>query len=103
MAKSKTTWQKGQSGNPSGRQPGIGRIEEYRALLDPHVPKLLSVLVGKAKEGDMTALRLVLERVYPVRDAVVSDLMAEIEDLRSLLMAKKSENDICGFGEGATQ
>ena len=102
MAKSKTSWQKGTSGNPQGRRPGTGRIDEYRALIDPHVPDLLNVLVGKAKEGDMTALRLVLDRVYPVRDAVVSDLMAEIEDLRSLLMDRKTGPMLTsGRSEGA--
>ena len=27
------------------------------------------LLVGKAKEGDLAAMRLVLDRVFPVRDA----------------------------------
>jgi hypothetical protein len=56
---------KGQSGNPKGREAGTGRIEVYRSLLDPHVPELLDVLIGKAKEGNLTALRLI--PIAPIR------------------------------------
>lgn len=90
MAKTRTSWKKGQSGNPKGREPGTGRIEEYRSLLDPHVPALLKMLVGEAKKGNLAAMRLVLDRIYPVRDAMISDLMGEIEELRALIVARRS-------------
>jgi hypothetical protein len=93
MAKTQTSWRKGQSGNPVGRKAGTGRIEEYRGLLDPHVPDLLTVLVAKGKEGDMTALRLVLDRLYPIRDAVMADIMAEIAELRMLVETRSNPNE----------
>ncbi len=90
MAKTRTSWKAGQSGNPNGRTIGTGRVDEYRRLLDPHVPDLLNILVEKAKGGDLTALRLVLDRVYPVRDATVAELLEEIEELRQLVEARRT-------------
>jgi len=90
MARSKTSWTSGKSGNPNGRPVGTGRVEQYRKLLEPHVPDLLTVLVGKAMEGDLAALRLVLDRVYPVRDATMAELLEDIEELRQLIEARRT-------------
>jgi hypothetical protein len=90
MARSKTSWTAGKSGNPRGRPVGTGRVEEYRKLLEPHVPDLLAVLVEKASGGDLAALRLVLDRVYPVRDATMAELLEEIEELRQLVEARRT-------------
>ena len=90
MARSRTTWGQGKSGNPGGRPIGTGRVNEYRKLLDPHVPDLLDILVQKAKGGDLAALRLVLDRVYPVRDATVAELLEEIEELRQMVQARRT-------------
>ena len=89
MARSKTSWTAGTSGNPNGRPTGTGRVEQYRKLLEPHVPELLQVLVEKAGEGDLVALRLVLDRVYPVRDASMAELLEEVDELRNLVEARR--------------
>ena len=35
--------------------------------------------------GDLSAAKLILDRVYPVRDAAMSELFDEIEELRALV------------------
>lgn len=64
----------GQSGNPGGRPRGSGKTSELRALLEPHAPELVKKAMDLALEGDVTALRLCLERLMPPirgRDEVV--------------------------------
>ena len=58
-------WQKGQSGNPNGRTPGTGRTAQLRALLEPDLPNLLQKLVDAAMDGDMQAMRIIIDRTIP--------------------------------------
>ncbi|MFO1310929.1 MAG: hypothetical protein U1F41_02570 [Burkholderiales bacterium] len=54
-----------QPGNP-GRPPGIrDKRTALRGQLEPHAPELIAAVVAKAKEGDMAAMRLCLERLLP--------------------------------------
>ena len=57
---------KGQSGNPAGRPVGSkNKCTQFRELLEDDLPALVSVLREKALEGDMNAMRLMLERLVP--------------------------------------
>ena len=62
-------------GNP-GRPRGVpDKRTALREMLEPHAPELFGIVVSKAKEGDMTAMRLCLERLAPpikARDEPVS-------------------------------
>ena len=58
-------WKKGESGNPSGRKPGTGKVARLRDIIATHVPEIISQMVNKAKEGDVQAAKLLLERVIP--------------------------------------
>ena len=58
-------WKKGQSGNPKGRKPGSGEVAKLRAALKPHLPAVLKKLAAQAKEGDVQAIKLLLERTVP--------------------------------------
>jgi hypothetical protein len=60
-------------------------MAKYRAMLDPAVPDIFKVVVEKAKAGDLAAAKLILDRVYPVRDAAMMDLQDEIDALREHL------------------
>lgn len=65
-----TRWKPGQSGNPSGRTPGSGKLAKLRASLADDVPGILAKMVEQARAGDVPAARLLLERVLPPIRAV---------------------------------
>ena len=57
---------KGHSGNPTGRPVGSkNKCTQFRELLEDDLPALVSVLRDKALDGDMNAMRLLLERLIP--------------------------------------
>jgi len=62
-------FQPGQSGNPAGRPPGARNKTTLaiESLLDGEAEELTRKVISKAKEGDMTALKLVLDRLAPIR------------------------------------
>lgn len=58
-------WKPGESGNPAGRPSGAGEIAKLRAAIAVHVPAIISNLRDAALGGDVSAARLLLERVIP--------------------------------------
>lgn len=58
-------WKPGQSGNPRGKPPGLGRIAKMREALAEHVPAIVEKLVEQARAGDTASARLILERCVP--------------------------------------
>jgi hypothetical protein len=58
-------WKPGQSGNPKGRPAGAGEIAKLRAGIAGHVPAIIATLTAAALAGDVSAARLLLERVIP--------------------------------------
>lgn len=66
----KHRFEKGQSGNPAGRPRGrADSRNRYREMLQPHIPEVLDKLVELAKDGDVAAAKLVLERTVPAARA----------------------------------
>ena len=65
MSENSSRWKRGQSGNPSGRKAGTGRVAEMRAGLAECLPEVLSSLSKAAVAGDMQATRILLDRVLP--------------------------------------
>ena len=76
-------FQKGKSGNPSGRPKGAlnKTTKAVQLLLDGEAENLTRKAVELALEGDITALRLCLDRVSPIpKDRPVSFAIPESID-----------------------
>lgn len=75
-------FQPGQSGNPAGRPPG-SRNKKTLALeeaFDEHAEEILKEVVGRAKEGEKSAMRLCMERMLaPKRERPVAIALPVIE------------------------
>jgi Family of unknown function (DUF5681) len=94
---------KSQSGNPAGRTPGCRNqaTRTAEALLDGEVAALTRKAVALALDGDVTAMRLCLERVIAPRRGrpVQLDLppitkVADITDTMAALTAAVAAGDI---------
>jgi hypothetical protein len=76
---------KGQSGNPAGRPVGSkNKCTQFGELLEDDLPALISVLRQKALEGDMNAMRLLLERLVPKVQVVDMNLQSAFEPITKI-------------------
>lgn len=62
---SKTQFKKGRSGNPNGRPQGSGIAGELRKAITENASAIVEAMIDKAKEGDTTAAKVLLDRVCP--------------------------------------
>ena len=59
-------FKKGVSGNPAGRPKGIiDRRQRWQKLIGEHTEELIRRALELAREGDTSALRVLLERAIP--------------------------------------
>ena len=59
-------WKQGQSGNPKGRpRKSQKRMAQLRSQISEHLPDVIEVLANAAKDGDVQAARILVERCVP--------------------------------------
>lgn len=94
-------FQPGQSGNPAGRPVGAkGRASVLRDSLDAEVPEILKAVVQQAKDGDIQAARLILERCLPPIRAVGPKVEAPLEHFAEGDLKVRAEAVVTALGRG---
>jgi polyhydroxyalkanoate synthesis regulator phasin len=76
---------KGGKREGAGRKKGSGQAARYRAMLEPYAEELIQRVVDMAKDGDMTALKLCLDRLCaplrPTDRLFTIDGMTDVKEL----------------------
>ena len=96
-----TRFKPGQSGNPSGKPKGsLNRVTlAIQSLLDGEGEELTRKAIELAKEGDLTALRLCLERICPPRKS--RPIAIDLPDVKTSLGVSQAQSTVVqAVGEG---
>jgi len=71
---------KGQSGNPAGRPPGNRSLQsQLRAALEEHAEEILQKVIERAKKGEPTSGRFLIERILPAAKSASVQVPLELE------------------------
>ena len=90
-------WKAGQSGNPKGRpRKSQKTMAQLRSQISEHLPDVIEVLANAAKDGDVQAARILVERCVPSMRALdqninVNDSVRGISDEELLNLMNEFE------------
>ena len=87
----------GQSGNPHGRPPGTGLSARLRESIRDDLPEVLEAIVRAAKDGDMAAARILLDRIIPTLKPV--DMPLVVDRQKGLAEQGRSVLDAVSAGQ----
>jgi hypothetical protein len=91
----------GQSGNPTCRPKGVKdrRVALHDKLL-PHADQLIEMATTFAKSGDMTAMKIVMDRIIPpLRDEPIHVSTPNIESVEDCVRAQAAVVNALAAGE----
>lgn len=91
----------GVSGNPRGRPKGIkDRRVSLRELLQPHAGDLIGQAIGMALAGDVTALRICMDRIVPpIKEEFVNVTLPKIDSSEDCTRAQAAIIQALASGE----
>jgi len=71
---------KGESGNPAGRPPGSKSFQaQLRTALEEHGEEILEKLIERAKKGESTSGRFLIERLMPAMKSAPVQVPLQLE------------------------
>lgn len=98
----RTAFRPGQSGNPNGKPRGARNhaTRAVLALLEGEAESITRKCIEAAQAGDMTAIRLVLERLAPpARERPLSIALPDISDAAGIAEAQNAIVQAAAGGE----
>ncbi|PNE09908.1 MAG: hypothetical protein CR217_17360 [Beijerinckiaceae bacterium] len=94
-------FQKGQSGNPAGKPKGARHKATILAerLMQDDVEMIVNAVLTAARNGDMMAAKIILDRIAPVRRSTSFDLpriegWADVGAARAALLDAVADGDL---------
>lgn len=91
-------FKKGQSGNPAGRKAGTSEAAKLRQAIEADIPDIISAMVESAKQGEVGAAKLLLDRSIPAIKPVA--IGVTVDDLKGTL-SEQGDVIVSAMGDGS--
>lgn len=102
MTTRKSTWKKGQSGNPAGKKPGTRNKATMMVLglMEKGAEEIAATIVEAARSGDLSAARFVLDRlVPPMRERPIDIDLPNTDTVQGVDLAQQAIIEAVARGE----